>query len=145
MSFLIECRECLMIADTRTKKTCLFCGTMFYGRSDKRYCDDNCRNRYHYQTRKKERNNKSVVKSINDILSFNREILYSLNRKRSAVVKKQRLVEKRFDFELITACYKTKKGVEYRVVYDYAYKFINEDDVLLFRYSKKNNMIHNDN
>lgn len=137
MSFLIESRECLMIADASPERTCLFCGTVLSGRSDKRYCDDDCRNRYHYHTRKIEKNDKSVVKSVNDILSFNREILFSLNRKRSAVVKKQCLVEKRFDFELITGCYKTKKGVEYRVVYDYAYKFINEDDVLLFKYSKK--------
>lgn len=73
----------------------------------------------------------------NETLRLNREILSSLNHKRSAVVKKSSLVDKSFDFEMITGCYRTKKGVEYRVVYDYAYKFLNEDDVLLFRYSKK--------
>jgi len=111
-------------------KKCLFCGSLLNGRSDKKYCDDNCRNNHHYQMRKNEDN--TIVKIINNSLLNNREILQSIN-KRKTIVKKQFLLDKHFDFEFITNVYKTRKGSEYKVVYDYAYKFINEEDIVLLR------------
>ncbi|MBE6335526.1 MAG: hypothetical protein E7066_02430 [Lentimicrobiaceae bacterium] len=80
--------------------------------------------------RKNEDN--TIVKIINNSLLNNREILQSIN-KRKTIVKKQFLLDKHFDFEFITNVYKTRKGSEYKVVYDYAYKFINEEDIVLLR------------
>lgn len=118
-------------------RTCLFCGKVLSGRSDKKYCDDSCRNNHHYQIkREKDDDNQYFVKMINASLLQNRRILMLHNSRRSVIVKKQSLIDEHFDFELVTSVCKTKKGIEYRVVYDYAYKSLNEEEVLLFKYGR---------
>lgn len=128
----------LKFMNTSEKRRCLFCGEILLGRSDKKYCDDNCRNNHHYQIKHvdDDDDNRYFVKMINASLWKNRKILMSLNTRRSAVVKKKSLVDENFDFELVTSVCRTKKGIEYKVVYDYAYKILNDDEVLLFRYAR---------
>ena len=112
------------------RKNCLFCGEVLQGRSDKRFCADICRNNHHYKNRKDA---EMLIKDVNAILLRNREILRSLSNNRS-IVAKQILIDEAFNFDLITAIYKTKRSEEYRVVYDYAYRFINYDEILLIKY-----------
>ncbi|MCQ2159146.1 MAG: DUF2116 family Zn-ribbon domain-containing protein [Bacteroidales bacterium] len=47
------------------KQTCLNCGNSLYGRSDKKFCSDECRNEYHnhHQT-KKRRLRRSVIEAL---------------------------------------------------------------------------------
>ncbi len=113
------------------KKTCLFCGAALHGRSDKRYCDDLCRNNYHHKNKKDVF---SLVKNVNSLLLRNREILRELSRNNRTLVDKCELLNRGFDFELITSVRKTKRNEEYRIVYDYAYKFVDENEVLLIKY-----------
>ena len=113
------------------KKTCLFCGATLHGRSDKRYCDDLCRNNYHHKNKK---DTLVIVKNINSALLLNRKILRSLLKSNRTSVDKCELLYRGFDFELITSIRKTKRNEEYRVVYDCAYKFVDENEVVLIRY-----------
>lgn len=122
-----------MVYDDVNVKTCLFCGKELSGRCDKKYCDDGCRNNHHYQMKKDGED--AVVKIINNVLFRNREILMSLNKRRKIVVKRHSLENNNFDFEMVTKIYKTKKGNEYRMVYDYAYRFLNDEDVLLLKFT----------
>ncbi len=113
------------------KNTCLFCGATLYGRSDKKYCDDLCRNNHH---RKNDEGTLMIVKKVNGMLSRNREILKSLSKSNRTLVGKCELQNRGFDFELVTSVHKTKRNEEYRIVYDYAYKFVDENEVILIRY-----------
>src|SRR4030095_12090440 len=54
---------------------CLACGKAVKGRSDKKFCDDYCRNNYNNQLRS---NAGSYTRRINDILRKNRKILADL-------------------------------------------------------------------
>lgn len=118
-----------MIVDNRN---CLYCGAVLSGRSDKKYCDDNCRNNHHYQLRKDDDN--SCVKFVNAALMRNRDILKSLRFNTGCVVKVKDLVNLNFNFELMTGIYKTRKGTEYKLIYDYAYRFVTENEVQLLKY-----------
>ena len=112
-------------------KTCIFCGSVLLGRSDKKYCDDICRNNHHYAMRKEDL---SVVKNVNGLLMHNRDVLRLVYKNKSTCISKDQLEEYDFNFELFTNVYKTKKNEEYKVVYDYAYKFINDEELIVIRY-----------
>ncbi len=52
--------------------TCKECGTKLKGRSDKKFCDSNCRNAYHNE---KSRPGEQHIRKINRQLSKNRNLL----------------------------------------------------------------------
>ena len=69
----------------------------------------------------------------------NREMLNLLYKNKNTIINKDQLVECDFNFELLTNIYRTKKNEEYKVVYDYAYKFVNDNELVIIRY-RENNM-----
>jgi len=105
------------------KRLCLYCGEPIYGRSDKKFCNDNCRNSYNYN---KNHDQLSLVRNINNALGRNRRILKELNPEGKANVSKQQLINKGFSFKYFTNTYTTKTGRVYYVVYDQAY-FVSEN------------------
>lgn len=109
-------------------RKCLFCGASLSGRKDKKYCDDNCRNNHHYNL---NRDINLFVNSVNNVLLHNRLVLKSLCQKTKIIVRKQKLKDAGFDFNYITAYHPTKGNDCYRLVYDYAYKIIGEDVVVI--------------
>lgn len=124
-----------MSLQTNSLRYCLYCGTEIIGRSDKRFCDDSCRNNYHYHIKAKS-DSAIMIKRVNAQLLNNREILKSLCIGNRIVIEKKLLDDNLFDFELITNLYKAKNGAVYRVVYDYAYKMLNDGNVQLLRFMK---------
>jgi hypothetical protein len=76
----------------------------------------------------------SLIRNINDSLLFNRNILKILCKGKKTRLKKQQLLNRGFDFEMMTNVYHTKKNEYYIVVYDYAYRFISEEEILLIKY-----------
>lgn len=123
-----------MSSQTNPKRRCCFCGTELQGRADKKFCDDNCRNNYHYKVRYKD--NDDVIKMVNSTLLKCRETLKNLCLGQKTIVEKQLLDDRHFDYELMTNVYKTKGKSEYRVVYDYAYRILNEDEVQIVKFIK---------
>jgi hypothetical protein len=79
------------------EKLCLSCQEKIFGRSDKKYCGDACRNSYHN--------------------SINQQNI-SLLRKTNSRLKKN---YRGFVFELFTSIYYTQKGTQYYFVYDLGY------------------------
>ena len=119
--------------ETNNIKTCCFCGKELIGRVDKKYCDDNCRNNHHYKNIKDD--GSLLIKNVNALLFHNRRILKMLSKNNNKmVVLKKDLVKNNFNFDLITNVYKTRKNEEYRVVYDYAYRCVNEEEIVLIKY-----------
>lgn len=119
-----------MIIDIPRERQCFYCGKAISGRIDKRFCDDNCRNNYHYRLNKDA---DIFVNKVNSILLHNRLVLKSLCSNAKTFVKIQTLKNMGFDFNYITALHQTKRNDSYRIVYDYAYKII-EDEVIVIRY-----------
>lgn len=116
-------------AETRC---CVFCGKGLSGRSDKKFCDDTCRNNFAHL---KNRYADDVVRKVNKTLQYNRDVLKSIVKCGRKIVKKQLLADNDFNFDIVTGIYKTQKKYEYKLLYDYAYRYINEEEVLVLKYS----------
>lgn len=99
-------------------KICPECGYEIVGRSDKRFCSDQCRSAYNNRI-----NNESqqYVRNVNNILKKNRRILQQLNPEGKAKVNKERLLDLGFHFEFITERYTTRKGSTYFFCYEQGY------------------------
>lgn len=113
-------------------KTCLSCNKTLRGRSDKKFCDDYCRNNYN-NLLKSETNN--LVRNINNFLRKNRRILEDAFRGNEEMVKttKEKLVQAGFQFKYFTHTYTNKKGAIYFYCYEYGYLPLEHDWFLLVK------------
>jgi len=118
-----------MIAEI--KKLCLTCSKPLKGRTDKKFCDDYCRNNYNNQLKS---NTINLVRNINNALGKNRRILESLfGAEETAKTNKDKLLEKGFQFKYITHTYTNKKGNVYFFCYDIGYLPLENNWYLLVR------------
>ena len=111
-------------------RACLECGQPVYGRIDKKFCDDQCRNTFNNR-QNAEANN--LVRNVHYTLRKNRRILEELNPSGKEKIRRSQLIEKGFDFTYHTSTYTTKKGAIYHFVYDYGYLLLEQDYLLLVR------------
>lgn len=114
------------------QKTCLACEAVIKGRSDKKFCDDQCRNSYNNQQNSDANN---VVRNVNHILRKNRRIIEELNTEPKGITKvpKAKLLQKGFQFDYLTNMLQTKAGKTYFFCYEYGYLPIENDWVMLVR------------
>src|SRR5688500_8236601 len=112
-------------------RTCLSCGKPVKGRSDKKFCDDYCRNNYNNQA-KADTNN--YVRNINNALRKNRHSLEEvLGTVGMTKVAKQRLLNEGFQFKFHTHTYTTTKGSTYYFCYEYGYLLLEADLLLIVK------------
>lgn len=105
------------------KKQCLECNVVFIGRSDKKFCSDQCRSSYNNRINSESN---VYIRSINKILNKNRKILAEINKDGIAKVKEDSLLARGFNFQFFTHTLNTKKGNTYFFCYDHGYiKFDN--------------------
>lgn len=116
-------------------KTCTACGKTVKGRSDKKFCDDYCRNAYNNQLKADDNN---YVRSINNKLRRNRRILESLAAPGAEAVRvhRDKLQQQGFLFNFITHTYLNKKGNRYSFCYDYGYLPLENDWYLVVKYMR---------
>ena len=102
---------------TETKK-CPVCSTLLVGRSDKKYCSDQCRaianNQFKYKTQK-------LITDTNKRLRRNRTILKTLSPVGKATVRKTILESMGYDFSAFTSLYLSPAGNLYYLCYDYGF------------------------
>jgi len=112
--------------------TCLNCKKTLKGRTDKKFCDDYCRNSYNNQLKASKNN---LVRNINNALGKNRRILESFFNQEEEIAKthKDKLLEKGFQFKYITHTYTNKKGNVYFFCYDLGYMPLDNDWYLLVK------------
>ena len=103
---------------TIMERYCLECGAKLIGREDKKFCNDQCRNSYN---NKLNRDDNSVMTSINRRLRKNRRVLKELNPNGKAKVRRSELEKAGFNFKYFTHVYKTKGGKVYYFCYEYGY------------------------
>lgn len=99
-------------------KNCLECGEKIVGRTDKKFCNDACRNAYNNTINK---DSKNLIRNTNNWLRKNYRILEALNPDQKTKVSRAKLIEKGFDFNYFTSIYTTKAGTVYYFVYNQGY------------------------
>lgn len=103
---------------TEEKRLCEYCKEPIYGRSDKRFCSDYCRNSQHNIENKDSTN---YMRKVNNILRRNRRILAKHNPNGKSKIQAHILMEEGFNFAFFTNVYETKKGGKYYFCYDQGY------------------------
>lgn len=126
------------IALTRTRyplhvspRFCVACEKPVKGRTDKKFCNETCRNNFNNRLNAASNN---LVRNINHALAKNRRILenFILREKQVITVSSHQLLIKGFQFKYFTHQYTNKKGNTYYFCYDYGYLLL-ENKYLLVR------------
>jgi len=99
-------------------KVCKECGGKLVGRSDAKFCSDQCRSSFN---NKENGYQSSFVRRINATLRRNRKILLELNTDPGAEYTASDLGRKGFDFEYCTSTYIMPGGEIYKYCYDQGY------------------------
>lgn len=120
-----------MLPENQTA-TCQTCQKPIRGRSDKKFCNDYCRNTFNNNLKASANN---LVRNINNTLGKNRRILESLFEKEEEITKttKEKLLQKGFQFKFFTHTYINKKGNVYFFCYDLGYLPLERDWYLLVK------------
>ncbi len=109
------------MAYTKTQtggRLCLECGDAIeYGRATKKFCCEECRNRYHY---KLNRNYRNTHLRVSRALEKNHEVLDRLLEMSVVSIGLEELAKLGFDPSYMTACRKEGPHIEYRC-YDIRY------------------------
>lgn len=100
------------------EKTCLDCGEPVIGRSDKKFCSDQCRSNYYNKAHQED---SKKIRKINKILKRNHDILLAANPNGKTRIHKKHLTKQGFNFEYFTSIYTTKSGNIYYFCYNQGY------------------------
>lgn len=116
-----------------TQRVCLCCGSIIKGRVDKKFCNDYCRNFFNNQQKSRSRQ-KPVVRKINNVLLRNRKILEGLLQgKENAIIYRDELIRRGFDFNYITQADSDTEGKPRFCCYEYAYSVMNEKEYNIWK------------
>jgi hypothetical protein len=128
-----------MTALPETKK-CLCCNKNLRGRSDKKFCDDACRNSYNNQQKAKS-SYSNYIRNINNTLLKNRRILQDIlpADKKTANTTGDKLLQKGFVFKYHTHTYSTREGNTYYYCYDYGYLLLENKWYMVVRRKEQKN------
>ena len=113
-------------------RACVYCGKAVRGRSDKKFCDDYCRNNHNNRLKADENN---FVRNIIHALKKNRRILMEILPPEEEMVKTSRntLVEHGFHFRYLTHTYTNKKGSTYYYCFEFGYLPLEQDRILIVK------------
>lgn len=118
--------------------TCLHCKAPLYGRSDKKFCDDGCRNLYH---NKRNRIKQQTIRNINRILARNYSLLKSMEDVSQQQFTREDLVLKGFNFKYFTSIDSCGRGISCYWIYDKAYYILKNGHIALLQNSTTNDSI----
>jgi predicted nucleic acid-binding Zn ribbon protein len=115
------------------QKTCQTCGAALRGRSDKKFCNDYCRNQYNNEQKASVRQH-PVVRNVNNALLRNRKILNGfLEEEETTRVSREKMLEMGFVFRYMTENYCTRNGNHYHYCYDLGYRQLENGWVIIVR------------
>lgn len=107
---------------------CDSCKNKFIGRSDKKFCSDQCRNSFNNKIR---RQNEKLILDMNKILRKNRKILKQFNPEGKTTIRKEYLQKLDFNFRYHTHSFVTKNNNVYKFCYEYGYLVLDNDKILI--------------
>ena len=109
------------------ERKCLECGEPIYGRIDKKFCSDQCRNTFNNRTHTIAN---KYIRKVNYIIRKNRKIMQELldsSDKDAIRIHRRKLMDKGFNFDYYTNIYKTKNEKYYYFSYEYGFMKLDED------------------
>jgi len=111
-------------------RNCLLCGHPVRGRSDKKFCNDYCRNGYNNARSARDQ---VLVRQVNGVLQRNRRILAALlSEAPTARVLREELLLRGFQFHYATHSLK-RQGQVYRCCYEFGWTELPEERLRLLR------------
>ena len=116
------------------EKVCPECGKPVFGRVDKKFCSDACRNAYNNKVNSASTN---FMRNVNNTLAKNRRILAELNPDGKKKTHKDKLLKRGFDFDFHTSSYTTKAGDVYHFCYEQGYLLLEDGYILLVERKKE--------
>lgn len=118
-------------------RNCLSCLKPLKGRSDKKFCDDYCRNIHNNKANAKE---VPFIRRVNNLLRRNRSILEELYTPGSSTrVRREALLQLGFHFQYITHREIGNRGQACLFCYDYGYAELGNDRFLILKKKKERN------
>ena len=119
------------------EKTCLHCGKPLHGRSDKKFCCDECRTDYHNHIR---RESERGVRAVNRILASNWKILTAQLRNGISRLPAAELAGQNFNFKVYTNTQWALPGRRTYWCYNCAYRVSRSGVVHIWEGTCRNNM-----
>ncbi len=113
---------------SNSTKTCNECGGKIVGRTDKKYCSEECRIAYNNKARTPVN---KYVRRVTHTLLRNRRILQELNKDGKTRVHSEKLYERGFNFKYFTSIYTTREGAHYYYCFEQGYLAVEKDFYLL--------------
>lgn len=107
--------------------TCSFCHSHFYGRTDKKFCDDHCRSAYHNMINSLSTN---TMRSIHKKLRHNWSILHEHANDGCEIITNDDLEVRGFNKNQITGILREKSKTVY-YCYEYKYEVLKDEGIKL--------------
>ena len=105
-------------------RTCLDCGERLRGRSDKKFCSDQCRNNYNNRI---NRESNAYVRNIHNLLRKNRKILSDLYDSGITKIHRDALVVAGYSFGFFTHMVEPEGKKICWYCYEYGYSELADD------------------
>jgi len=106
------------------EKKCLDCGDALKGRTDKKFCSDQCRNNYNNRLNHDSNN---FVRNVHGLLRKNRRILSDLYSDGKVKVHKDALFALGYNFSFFTHIIETSHGHKFHYCFEYGYCDVGDD------------------
>ena len=100
------------------EKKCLDCGDTIRGRTDKKFCSDQCRNNYNNRLNRESNN---FVRNVHGLLRKNRRILADLHSEKKLRVHRDALIALGYNFSFCTHIIETSGGHKFNYCFEYGY------------------------
>ncbi|AUS06831.1 hypothetical protein [Pseudotamlana carrageenivorans] len=110
----------------RFYKNCLYCNEALSGRTDKKFCDVQCKSAYQYQQSKLQP--ERFYNKVDNQLKLNRKILKEFNKGGKVTLRAELLMDQGFNPNFFTHYWKNHKGEVYLFVYEYGFLKIKENN-----------------
>lgn len=112
------------------ERKCLDCGANLRGRSDKKFCDDQCRSNFNNQAKAETYQR---MRPVNAILRKNHTVLSKLCLGTKTRIGKEELLQNGFNPTYHTHLYQTQNGHTYFFCYEYGVLKLDGDAYLVVK------------
>lgn len=115
------------------ERVCLDCGAKLLGRSDKKFCSDQCRNNYNNRL---NRDTNNYVRNVHALLRRNRKILSELLDDSHYRIHRDALIARGYNFNFFTHLVETTNGARWAFCFEYGFSEAGKDYLNLTRSEK---------
>lgn len=109
-------------------RVCLDCGARILGRSDKKFCSDQCRNNFNNRL---NRDSNNYVRNVHALLRRNRKVLYDLYCEGHRRIHRDALFAMGYNFSFFTHQVETNEGIRWLFCFEYGFRYIDSDYIEL--------------